>query len=161
MRLADPSAATEVDNLADALEQLALAATAGAERLRAGGGDRGELVDEIAAVLDPAYRAARDACRGYGGAGGPAAPTAALPAVTAEELPRLFALWRHQDPTGQSGTGVVLFGLCFPDGPVVTRWRGITTGIYQLGVWNSVDEVVAVHGHHGATDLVWLLNPPA
>lgn len=160
MRLADPSATAQVDELADALEQLALAATAGAGRLRAGGRDRAELVEQVAAVLEPSYRSAREARRRYGGAGGQVAPTAALPAVTAEELPRLFALWRHQDLTGQSGTGVVLFGLCFPGGPVVTRWRGITTGIYQLGVWNSVDEVVAVHGHHGATDLIWLLNPP-
>jgi hypothetical protein len=84
-----------------------------------------------------------------------------LPPVADEELPRMFALWRHRDPTGQSGTGVVLFGVAFPGGPVLTRWRGLTTGIYQLGLWNSVDEVLAVHGHRGATELIWLSNPTA
>lgn len=84
-----------------------------------------------------------------------------LPPVADDELPRLFALWRHRDPTGQSGTGVVLFGVAFPGGPVLTRWRGVTTGIYQLGLWNSVDEILAVHGHHGCTELIWLSNPTA
>ncbi|GAA4213296.1 hypothetical protein [Actinocatenispora rupis] len=160
MRLADPSARPEIDALADGLHQLALAATAGAARLRAGG-DPADVVDQIGAVLEPAYLATVEACRSYGRAGGSPAPATALPAVTGAELPGLFVLWRHRDLTGQSGTGVVLFGLSFPGGPVVTRWRGVTTGIYQLGVWNSVDEVVAVHGHHGATDVVWLFNPPA
>jgi hypothetical protein len=165
---------TAVDRYAEALQQLALAAAAGAERVRSPTADPVGLAGEVGAALAGAYRGAtvaRDRFLHPDGAGepgagrGPLPGTAgtgqSLPPVADEELPRMFALWRHRDPTGQSGTGVVLFGVAFPGGPVLTRWRGLTTGIYQLGLWNSVDEVLAVHGHRGATELIWLSNPTA
>ncbi|MEV0840522.1 hypothetical protein AB0I55_13315 [Actinocatenispora sera] len=165
---------TAVDRYADALQQLALAAVAGADRVRSSTADPVGLAGEVGAVLAGAYRGAtvaRDRFLHPDGAADPGAargllPDTAgagqsLPPVADDELPRLFALWRHRDPTGQSGTGVVLFGVAFPGGPVLTRWRGLTTGIYQLGLWNSVDEVLAVHGHRGATELIWLSSPAA
>ncbi|BCJ35490.1 hypothetical protein Athai_29930 [Actinocatenispora thailandica] len=171
MRLAGADR-TAADRYAAALQQLALAAAAGAERVRSPTGDPIGLAGEVGAALAGAYRgatAARDRFLHPDGAGQPGAghgpaPAVAgtgqrLPPVADDELPRLFALWRHRDPTGQSGTGIVLFGVAFPGGPVLTRWRGLTTGIYQLGLWNNVEEVLAVHGHHGATELVWLTDP--
>lgn len=81
---------------------------------------------------------------------------------------RRFELHRDQDVSGVSGTGVVADGvqhpdpmvLEFPDGSRLElpagwcriRWRGD----YQSTVlWESVDDAMAVHGHHGSTRLVW------
>jgi len=72
------------------------------------------------------------------------------------DLPRLFVLHRHADVTGRSGIGVVAVGVMFADGKAVTRWRGVTTGVHQISVWESLDEVEAIHGHDGNTEIVWL-----
>lgn len=87
---------------------------------------------------------------------------------------RRFELHRDQDVSGVSGTGVVADGvqydfewpIIFPDTPggsdrdmvlprgwCVIRWRGE----YRSTVlWDSVDDAMAVHGHHGSTRLVWV-----
>lgn len=68
---------------------------------------------------------------------------------------RRFELHRDRDVTGVSGTGVVAEGLAFSDGVVVLRWTGVwPTSI----VWHDrgVASVEHVHGHDGATRLVWL-----
>lgn len=67
--------------------------------------------------------------------------------------PRRFRLLRHHDPSGISGTGVVAYGVQFPDGNVVTRWNG---QIAQTCVWASIDDVEAIHGHNGATTVEWI-----
>jgi hypothetical protein len=67
--------------------------------------------------------------------------------------PRRFRLMRHTDISGVSGTGLVAHGVQFPDGSVVTRWNGV---IAQTSVWASLEEVVAIHGHDGATEVEWL-----
>ncbi len=67
--------------------------------------------------------------------------------------PRRFRLVRDRDPTGVSGIGVVAYGVVFGDGAAVTRWDA---EVAQTCVWSSVDDVVAVHGHGGATRLVWI-----
>lgn len=66
--------------------------------------------------------------------------------------PRLFTLVRHEDVTGISGTGVVADGVCWPDGAVAVRWRGERQSTV---VWQSMDDVQAIHGHGGATSIVW------
>lgn len=70
-----------------------------------------------------------------------------------DEVPRRFILIRDEDETGISGTGLVAFGVVFPDGVTVTRWN---SDVAQTCVWQSFDEVDAVHGHGGRTRIEWV-----
>ena len=70
--------------------------------------------------------------------------------------PRTFELVRYHDLSGVSGTGVVAEGCVFTDGSVALRWRGTNPA---TAVWPDLDSVLAVHGHHGATEVRWL-EPP-
>lgn len=68
---------------------------------------------------------------------------------------RRFQLHRDVDVTGVSGKGVVAEGVEFSDGVVVMRWLGEwPTSI----VWHDrgIESVRYVHGHGGATRLVWI-----
>lgn len=67
---------------------------------------------------------------------------------------RLFRLVRDVDISGVSGTGVVCEGVEFGDGTAVIHWISgdyHTTTIHPDGVVS----VAAIHGHGGATRLVW------
>ncbi|WP_235482534.1 hypothetical protein [Streptomyces roseoverticillatus] len=66
---------------------------------------------------------------------------------------RLFVLQRDHDVTGVSGTGIVADGVLWPDGTASVRWRGPrpSTVCWDYGL---VD-VEAVHGHGGATRIIW------
>lgn len=67
---------------------------------------------------------------------------------------RRFELHRDSDVSGVSGTGVVAEGIAFTDGTAVIRW---TVGEHRSTVvWPDVDSVQAVHGHNGATRVVWI-----
>jgi hypothetical protein len=66
---------------------------------------------------------------------------------------RRFRLQRDVDVSGISGTGVVADGVVFPDGVAVVRWRGERQSTV---VWPSIDDVEAIHGHGGATRIVWI-----
>ena len=116
------------------------------------------------AVHDPAaqaegtgWRPAPSSPTTDGGAAAPPGPspqdaarsTAALPSV----LPRPFLLFRIRDVSGTSGTGVVAWGCEFPDGSAALRWNGPHP---STAAWPSVDDIVAVHGHQGATVIHWL-----
>ena len=74
---------------------------------------------------------------------------------------RTFHLQRDEDMSGLSGTGVVAEGVEFDDGTTVVRWREITGPNYDRGVrattvvFPSVEAVEALHGHNGATRIVW------
>lgn len=75
---------------------------------------------------------------------------------------RTFVLVRDHDVTGISGTGPVADGVVFPDGTVVMRWRDQTSpdaaarGVRPTTVMHeSVAAVEALHGHDGATRIVW------
>lgn len=70
-----------------------------------------------------------------------------------DELPRRFYLEREVDVTGVSGTGVVAYGVAFPDGTCVVRWMGERRSTV---VWPSIEDVEAIHGHGGATRVVWV-----
>lgn len=69
------------------------------------------------------------------------------------KLPRRFALLRDHDVSGVSGTGVVAFGVQFPDGRCSTRWNSARA---QTCSWDDVNDVEIIHGHGGDTRLVWL-----
>lgn len=75
----------------------------------------------------------------------------------------IFTLVRDEDVTGLSGTGAVGDGVVFPDGTTAMRWRELPTDHpnYIRGVrattvvYPNVDAVYALHGHSGATRIVW------
>ena len=66
---------------------------------------------------------------------------------------RRFALVRRSDPTGVSGIGRVAEGVRFSDGTCVLRWL---TSATSTAVYGNIDDVVAIHGHEGATTVEWL-----
>jgi len=61
---------------------------------------------------------------------------------------RLFELRRDVDETGISGTGVVAQGVVFDSGKVTLSWL---TEHSSVAVYDSIEEVVAIHGHGGKT----------
>lgn len=65
---------------------------------------------------------------------------------------RTFELHRQNDVTGVSGVGVVADGVEFDDDTVVLHWRGEHPSTV---IWPNMRHVVAVHGHDGATEIVW------
>lgn len=71
-----------------------------------------------------------------------------------DAVPRRFYLRRHQDVSGISGEGRIVDGVRWPDGTVSLRWRGEHPKIDFCD--RGVDTVEFVHGHGGATEIVWL-----
>jgi len=65
---------------------------------------------------------------------------------------RTFVLERDTDVSGVSGTGTVCEGVQFSDGRCVMRWLG---GLSSVAIYDSSDDLLAIHGHDGATRLVW------
>ncbi|HZX06883.1 hypothetical protein [Kribbella sp.] len=74
--------------------------------------------------------------------------------ITNRSGPRCFQLFRHEDVSGISGTGVVAEGVQWSDGTVALRWGGCypTTTVWQDGI----DALLTVHGHNGRTTIRWL-----
>lgn len=72
-------------------------------------------------------------------------------------MPRRFKLVRRSDPSGVSGTGLVAHGVQFDDGHVVVRWN---SGSPSTSLWNCVTDLLAVHGHQGATVVHWIDPEP-
>jgi hypothetical protein len=68
-------------------------------------------------------------------------------------LVRRFQLVRDVDETGVSGTGVVAYGCSFPDGTCVLRWD---TKVNSTVFYQSIDDLIAIHGHNGATRVHWV-----
>lgn len=66
--------------------------------------------------------------------------------------PRRFHLQRTVDITGASGTGHVADGIQWPDGTVSIHWRGDRPSTV---IWPRIEDAEAVHGHNGATRIVW------
>lgn len=65
---------------------------------------------------------------------------------------RLFHLVREVDVSGISGTGVVAEGVVFSDGKVALRWK---SRLSSIGIFQSVEDLMNIHGHEGSTKLVW------
>lgn len=66
---------------------------------------------------------------------------------------RRFQLHRSVDETGVSGTGLVAEGAQFCDGRCVIRW---TVDVNSTAVYDSLHDVVKIHGHGGKTQVVWV-----
>ena len=67
--------------------------------------------------------------------------------------PRRFVLLRREDPNGVSGTGQVAEGTVFTSGLTVLHWLREP---YALGVYQTVDDLISVHGHEGRTQLQYI-----
>lgn len=65
---------------------------------------------------------------------------------------RTFKTVRTEDISGVSGTGVVTEGVQFTDGTVVIRWL---TDTASTGVYASIEDMIKIHGHGGATMVKW------
>ncbi|MFJ6561884.1 hypothetical protein ACIQMV_18885 [Streptomyces sp. NPDC091412] len=71
--------------------------------------------------------------------------------------PRLFHLQRDHDISGVSGTGRIADGVLWPDGTVALRWIGDRPSTVH---WERLSDAVAIHGHDGATRIVWADEQP-
>jgi len=66
---------------------------------------------------------------------------------------RRFVLRRLEDVNGVSGTGVVVEGVQFYDGACAIRWCSEYASTTHH---DSIENVVAVHGHNGKTVVEWI-----
>jgi len=64
-----------------------------------------------------------------------------------------FHLFRKNDVSRVSGTGIVAEGTLWSSGAVALHWPGHPR---STSVWSSVDDLLDAHGHSGATELRWL-----
>jgi hypothetical protein len=69
--------------------------------------------------------------------------------------PRPFALYRITDVSGVSGEGIVAFGVEFANGRAALQFH-VDGKPSNIAVWDSVTDLLEVHGHDGATEIVWL-----
>lgn len=67
---------------------------------------------------------------------------------------RRFNLYRHKDPTGVSGTGIVAQGVQFKDGIVAMRWV-VNGAANSTVIYDSIFDVEDIHGHGGDTTVAW------
>jgi hypothetical protein len=70
---------------------------------------------------------------------------------------KTFVLRRNEDFTGISGTGDVAEGAVFNSGKVVVAWDPTMTlaKVVTVVVFDSIEDVEKLHGHDGATEIVW------
>lgn len=68
---------------------------------------------------------------------------------------RAYYLRRNEDPSGMSGTGRVAEVAVFDDGTAVIRWidRMNSTRVSSTAIFDSVDDLLKIHGHGGRTVL--------
>lgn len=71
---------------------------------------------------------------------------------------RRFYLDRQTDVSGTSGTGAVVEGVQLSNGQCVVRWL---TYLSSLSVYACIEDVVAIHGHDGSTNLHWVDDEPS
>lgn len=65
-----------------------------------------------------------------------------------------FVLQRDEDVTGISGTGIIAEGTEYSNGQVTLCWYPNPTS--SVAVWPTVDDMLEVHGHNGATRVIWI-----
>jgi hypothetical protein len=64
-----------------------------------------------------------------------------------------FELHRDVDPSGISGTGMVAWGVEFPNGKCALAWA---TEVQSVAVYDSIGDVQKIHGHSGLTRILWV-----
>lgn len=65
---------------------------------------------------------------------------------------RTFDLMRDRDVNGISGTGRVAQGVEFDTGVCALHWLTVYSSTV---VYPNMSHVIAIHGHQGATRVVW------
>lgn len=68
------------------------------------------------------------------------------------ESSKRFHLERDTDLSGTSGTGIVAYGVEFPDGTCAMRWN---TRVASTALYNSIADLTHIHSHEGATRVVF------
>lgn len=66
-----------------------------------------------------------------------------------------FWLRRLVDVSGCSGTGIVAEGIMFSNGNCALHWL---TKYTSVCLYQSISDLEAIHGHNGATSVVWALG---
>jgi hypothetical protein len=66
---------------------------------------------------------------------------------------KTYYLCRREDVSHTSGTGHVAQVAEFDDGAVVVRWLASknATGVASTTIFNSLEDLLKVHGHEGRT----------
>lgn len=64
-----------------------------------------------------------------------------------------FVLKRTKDISGNSGTGVVAEGVVFSSGWAAMTWL---SHLNTVTVYHSIEVVKRLHGHDGATEVLWI-----
>jgi hypothetical protein len=82
--------------------------------------------------------------------------------VSSKRPTRRFDLVRSRDLTGVSGTGTVASGVVFSDGSAELRWvvlaklaDGRRRAIDSVTLFRDWRDVALLHGHGGASRIVW------
>jgi hypothetical protein len=65
---------------------------------------------------------------------------------------RLFTLYRQEDESGVSGTGVVAEGVEFSNGKCALSWLTEHTSV---AVYDNIETLTSIHGHNGKTRVMW------
>lgn len=67
-----------------------------------------------------------------------------------ESKMRRFQLYRKEDESGISGTGIVAEGIEFTSGMVAITWH---SQYRAVNIYENIKTVVALHGHNGKTEI--------
>lgn len=67
-----------------------------------------------------------------------------------------FYLFRKEDASGVSGTGVVALGAQLPSGRCVLEFQSVNS---SLIIFNNMHSLETVHGHEGKTQII-MGHPP-
>jgi hypothetical protein len=65
---------------------------------------------------------------------------------------RTFHIHRDEDESGVSGTGVVAEGAIYSNTKIVLSWLTVHK---SMCIYDSLAEMMAIHGHGNKTRLVW------
>ena len=65
----------------------------------------------------------------------------------------MFQMYRLEDESGVSGTGLVAEGVQFETGKCVVGWL---TDIHSVAIYDRMEDVEYIHGHDGKTKIGWL-----
>lgn len=66
-----------------------------------------------------------------------------------------FFLYRFKDESSVSGTDYVAEGIMFTGGKCAVSFLPGPLGVSPVAVYDSIEEVLKIHGHNGKTEIKW------
>ena len=66
-----------------------------------------------------------------------------------------FYLYREEDVSGTSGTGIVAIGTILNSGKCVLEWTSFHTSV---AIYSNIQDVELIHGHGGKTKVVVIVD---